>query len=55
MAKKKYTEKDLVAFGLYMVSTERKKKVSKINRRKVTDADVENFKEILKSEKEVVV
>ena len=38
-------EKDQVSFGNYLLSDKRKKRTSKINRDKVTDADLANWKE----------
>lgn len=38
-----FNKKDLVAFGNYLLSEERNKKVSEENKDKVTHADVENF------------
>lgn len=56
MAKNKYSKKDLVAFGNYLLSAKRKKSViSETAKNKVTHADLENFKEICKSQKDVVV
>ena len=34
-----------IAFGNYLLSTERNKLVSEQNKQNVTDADIENFKE----------
>lgn len=46
----------LTAFGNYLLSDERKRSVvNAVNKNKVTHADVENFKEIRKSQKDVVV
>lgn len=41
---KQYTEKELVAFGNYLLSDERNEKISNNNKGNVTDADVANFK-----------
>lgn len=40
-----YEEKDLVSLGNYLLSEERKNRTSKINRDKVTDADIRNWRE----------
>lgn len=50
-----FIEDYAVAFGLYLLSDERMQKISEINRLRVTDADVENFKEIWRNKKEVVL
>lgn len=58
MAKNKYSKKDLVAFGNYLLSDKRKALVKQnINGqpKQVSHADLENFKEICKSQKDVVV
>ena len=44
MAENKYKTKELVSFGNYLLSKRRKKRISKINRHYVTDADVANWK-----------
>jgi len=44
-----YTEDQLTQFGNYLLSDERKKSIRKINQKIVCHADVENFKETLKS------
>ena len=52
----KYSKKDLVAFGNYLLSKQRAKTViNETSKNKVTHADLENFKEICKSQKDVVV
>jgi len=40
-----YNEKDFVSFGNYLLSEIRKQRTSEINRDKVTDADIKNWKE----------
>jgi len=48
-------KKQLVAFGNYLLGKERAKSVvNETSKNKVTHADLENFKEICKSQKEVV-
>jgi hypothetical protein len=42
MDETKYTKKDLVKFGNFLLSEERKKIISKENKRNVTDADICN-------------
>jgi len=47
--KKQFTEKDLVDFGNYLLSFKRKETIKKeVNKRKVHDCDLANFKEIQK-------
>lgn len=43
-----FNKKDLVKFGEYLLSDERKNKVSELNQQNVTHADVENFLESIK-------
>jgi len=43
-----FNRKDLVKFGNYLLSKERKEKVSELNQENVTHADVENFLEAIK-------
>lgn len=43
MEEQKFTQPDLVSFGEYLLSKERKKLTSKILRRHVTDADLRNW------------
>lgn len=43
-----FNKKDLVKFGEYLLSDKRKESVSKLNKNKVTHADVENFLEMIK-------
>lgn len=46
MEEKQFTEKDLVDFGNYLLSTERQKTIkTKENIKKVHDVDIANFKE----------
>lgn len=40
--------KQLVEFGKYLLSDERKNRTSKLNRKNVTHADTENFKFLAK-------
>lgn len=49
-----YTEFDLVTFGEYLLSEERKKRVSKINRDCVNHADICNWKDKRKQEDIIV-
>lgn len=39
-----YNKKDLVSFGNYLLSEERKKQVSEVNQENVTHADIENWR-----------
>ena len=48
MAVTYFNKKDLVKFGKYLLSEERKNKVSELNQQNVTHADVENFLESIK-------
>jgi hypothetical protein len=41
---KTYTEADLVKFGKYLFSDERKKRTRKEMQKEITDADLQNFK-----------
>jgi len=44
--KKQFTEKDLVDFGNYLLSFKRKEAIKKeVNKRKVHDCDIANFKD----------
>lgn len=43
---KTYTEEQLIAFGNYLLSDERKKMVKRNNRQMIHHADIENFKTI---------
>ena len=43
-----YNRKDIVNFGNYLLSEERKKKMLKEFQKEVTHADIENWKETLK-------
>lgn len=43
-----FNKKDLVSFGNYLLSEQRKKLTSEINQDNVTHADVENWKELNK-------
>ena len=40
-----FNKKDLVDFGKYLLSEKRARSVSKLNEKKVTHADIENFLE----------
>lgn len=40
----KYTEKQLVQFGNYLLSSKRDNLTSELNKLNVTHADIENFK-----------
>ena len=42
----KYKTKDLVSFGNYLLSPNRMDNISKENLRTVTDADIQNWKEL---------
>lgn len=46
--KQDYTERDIIAFGNYLLSDFRKKNTSEINKHCVTDADFKNYKELTK-------
>jgi hypothetical protein len=43
-----FNKKDLVDFGNYLLSDERKEMVSDLNKDNVTHADIENFLESIK-------
>jgi hypothetical protein len=43
-----FNKKDLVDFGNYLLSDERKEMVSDLNKDTVTHADIENFLESIK-------
>jgi len=44
-----FNKKDLVSFGNYLLSKERKERTSKENQENVTHADIENWKSKEKS------
>jgi hypothetical protein len=39
-----FNKKDLVSFGSYLLSEERKSRISELNQNYVTDADIQNWK-----------
>ncbi|KKN36697.1 hypothetical protein LCGC14_0770850 [marine sediment metagenome] len=43
-----FNRKDIVSFGNYLLSQERMKRISEENKDKVTQADIENWKEKIK-------
>ncbi len=45
-------DKELIDFGNYLLSKERKKRTLKVDRDKVTHADLENYKELIKRDSE---
>jgi hypothetical protein len=43
-----FNKKDIVSFGNYLLSEERKNRISELNQNNVTHADIENWKETVR-------